>query len=1076
MCLYLGKSNETRFSKMKTLQVHLLGNFSLSYDDIPLTSLNTPRLQALFAFLILHRNEPQSRQHLSFQFWPDSTEAQARTNLRNLIHLLHQALPDFDRFIRTDPHTIQWIPEAPFTLDSLEFERSLTTQPGDSLNREQLESAVDHYDGDLLPSCYEDWIVPERERLRRAYLAALEALATITEEMRDYPAALEYTRRLVQAEPTHGPANHQLIRRYALVGNRPAALKAYQNYAHHLSNELGVQPDPETQDLYQALLAHKIQESDRKQLQSLTSALVGRQQEWQRLLSTWKRSSAGNPHMIFICGEAGIGKSRLVEEMVDWANRQDIHTAVAHCYPTEGSLPYSPIVAWLRALPILPLEELWLTEISRLLPETHTWRPQLPKPGPLTEAWQRQRLFEALARGILGNRKKLLLVIEDLHWCDQDTLDWLNYLIHFAAKAPVLILASVRFEEMAASHPIQNFQTTLTSAGMSSLIELKPLDQAESFQLANQVSLQVSQFPLDPDTAQQIFKQTEGNPLFIVETLRLGNPSLADGSILVQDAPLSEKAQAVLRHRIAQLSPQTREIACLAATIGRQFSLDVLRQVSGIGEEELVSHLDELLLRRIIREDSPDQYDFSHDKLRETTFTGLSTAHRRLLHRKVAEAYVEISTRQGEARYAEIAGHYEHAGLILPAIDYYRQAANAAAKLFANAEAIHYLQHALALANTLNPGSPHAAITYQDQALLYENLGDVLALTGSYAQALDSFTNALNLPFDQTPIWKSSLYRKINTVQIPLYRHPDAHISLDLAERCLGEEPTQPVRQEWINVQLARGQLFYWENNLSAMNQALLKVQPVIDEYGSDEQRLELLSISYQYRLRLERYQLSPTTIDLARRRRELCLASGDRSKLTYANFQLGFALLWGGETAQAQEYLETALGSAETMGARTVQGRCLTYLSITNRKLKQIEALHSQTEDLLKLTEAIGDYAYQGVAWANKAWLAWRDGNEDQTEEYSQEALNCWRKYPGAYVFHWLALWPMLAVSVAQGRLEQAELYAGKMLDPEQQPLPEPLPQLLENALHARKAGDDASAITSFQQALEAAKAAGDL
>jgi len=182
---------------MKTLHAHLLGRFSLTCDNTPFTTLKTPRLQALFAFLILHRSEPQFRYHLAFTFWPDSREAQARTNLRNLVHLLRQALPNYDGFICSDSQTLQWREDSPFTLDVHDFERALTATPGSGLSRQQLESAVQLYQGDLLPDCYEDWVIPKRESLRRAYLAALEALAVMAEDSRELRTALDYTRRLV---------------------------------------------------------------------------------------------------------------------------------------------------------------------------------------------------------------------------------------------------------------------------------------------------------------------------------------------------------------------------------------------------------------------------------------------------------------------------------------------------------------------------------------------------------------------------------------------------------------------------------------------------------------------------------------------------------------------------------------------------------------------------------------------------------------------------------------------------------------------------------------------------------------
>ena len=147
--------------------------------------------------------------------------------------------------------------------------------------------------------------------------------------------------------------------------------------------------------------------------------------------------------MALIAGEAGIGKTRLAEELEGWADRQGILTANARGYAAEGELPYAPVAAWLRARPLPPLEPVWLTELARLLPELLATHPTLPPPEPLREAWQRNRLFEALARGVLCCGRPRLLVLDDLQWCDPDTLAWLHYLLRFDPNAALLVVGTL---------------------------------------------------------------------------------------------------------------------------------------------------------------------------------------------------------------------------------------------------------------------------------------------------------------------------------------------------------------------------------------------------------------------------------------------------------------------------------------------------------------------------------------------------------------------------------------------------------------------------------------------------------
>src|SRR6185437_13437888 len=184
----------------QTLRVQLLGNFSMVYGASPVASVNTARLQSFLAYLVLHADTPQLRQHVAFLFWPDSSDAQARNNLRQALHALRLALPDHETFLYADTNTLYWRPDAPFRLDVAEFENALEEsaihQQEQGLRREALQQAIKLYCADLLPSCYDDWVVPERERIRQRYLQALDQLIQLLEAQQDFAGAVEYARRL----------------------------------------------------------------------------------------------------------------------------------------------------------------------------------------------------------------------------------------------------------------------------------------------------------------------------------------------------------------------------------------------------------------------------------------------------------------------------------------------------------------------------------------------------------------------------------------------------------------------------------------------------------------------------------------------------------------------------------------------------------------------------------------------------------------------------------------------------------------------------------------------------------------
>jgi DNA-binding SARP family transcriptional activator len=184
-----------------------LGNFCMKYDDTPVTDIDTPRLQSLVAYLILHRDAPQTRARLAFIFWPDTSEAQARTNLRNLLHHLRRALPDANSLLDFHGQTLLWKSNEPLFLDVDIFYRDLAyAEQSLQLNnvsaaKEALESAVNLCKGDLLPSCYDDWILPLRERLHQSLINAIDTLVDIYEEECNYPAAIQNAQRLLRYDP-----------------------------------------------------------------------------------------------------------------------------------------------------------------------------------------------------------------------------------------------------------------------------------------------------------------------------------------------------------------------------------------------------------------------------------------------------------------------------------------------------------------------------------------------------------------------------------------------------------------------------------------------------------------------------------------------------------------------------------------------------------------------------------------------------------------------------------------------------------------------------------------------------------
>src|SRR6266700_5343102 len=234
------------------LHIQLLGSFSLTLDGEPVTTIDWPRLQALLAYLVLHRDAPQSRTHLAFLFWPDSTEEQAHTNLRHLVHRLRRTFPHAASYLRANKQTLHWQHDVPWMLDVAEFEHALASAQqaehrGDQAAiRLALEEAVKRYQGDLLPGRYEEWLLPEREHLHQQFLGALERLVLLLEQGRLYQEAIRIAHQLLRSDPLQEAAYRHLMRLYAGSGDRAAALRTYHSCVTILQRELGTETNPPT--------------------------------------------------------------------------------------------------------------------------------------------------------------------------------------------------------------------------------------------------------------------------------------------------------------------------------------------------------------------------------------------------------------------------------------------------------------------------------------------------------------------------------------------------------------------------------------------------------------------------------------------------------------------------------------------------------------------------------------------------------------------------------------------------------------------------------------------------------------
>jgi DNA-binding SARP family transcriptional activator len=674
------------------LEMRLLGDFALRIGDTPLPPIGSARAQSLLVYLLLHRDAPQPRDRLAFILWPDSTEPQARTNLRHVLHDLRRALPSPEQFLEITSRTLQWRADAPCSVDIADYERALArARRDDAEGLAALREAVDAYTGDLLEALYDEWLLPERERLRQRQTEALERLIALLEARGEHTEALARAEILLRLDPLRESTHRTIVRLHASRGDQSRAVRAYHVCVETLQRELGASPSAATRALYERLLTSDDARAAPRDMPG--APLVGRVREWAQLTECWVAAERDGARLVMLAGEPGIGKTRLAEELRAWCERRGVAIGWARSYSAEGALPYAPVAEWLRADGVQPrvraIDAARRAELARVVPELAP-NPEAAPSDTAPDAEGRQRLFDAISVALLGAGRPLLLVLDDAQWCDPETLQLVHYVLRTSPRAQLLVTLTARREDLDEGHPATKLLTALRALDRASEIELGRLGRDDTATLSERLTHST----LTAADVDRLFAGTEGNPLFVIEALRAG---WTNGRLEHRLAP---KVQAVIEGRLGQLTPQARDVAGVAAVIGREFTAELLARSCALDEDMVVRALDELWRRRVVRELGADAYDFSHDRIREVAYAALGPARRRSTHRRVADVLERLHESNPEAVSAQVASHLDQASDAVPAVRWYERAAEVALARYANADAVRLLGRALELVRT----------------------------------------------------------------------------------------------------------------------------------------------------------------------------------------------------------------------------------------------------------------------------------------------------------------------------------------------------------------------------------------
>src|SRR5262245_45648204 len=691
------------------LFVNVLGGFRVAgprTEDVLV--LERRKTRALLAILAVDLGRQVPRERVTAYLWSSQTDDAARHGLRQcLLDLRHALAKAGVDGIRSEGDSLALDP-CRVIVDAVRFERLATGNTVDALSE-----ATALYHGDLLEGlrledpAFEEWLRLNRERLRSQAIDAMKKLLSHNVRQKAFDHAIQVGIRLLGLEPFDEAIHRTMMALYAETGRRSAALQQYEQCVEVLSRELNTEPEAETRELYRRLVAERSMKTSAISRPKPTSRarrahgpyrplaatpLIGREADLAWLDALWQRSQQGTPQLALIVGEAGIGKSRLVGELASRARRRSDEFLLGRGREGEDVLPFAPWVEALRLVLGEPLvgrlPPVTRLDLARLFPEV-TDGPG-PPPSGLEDG---PRIFEAIAHllRLRAAAQSLVVVIEDLHWCDDMTIRLLRFLTRRLEGKPVFFVGTARPEEIVSGSSRAAVLDVLRRDPACMSNTLAPLDRGQTIELFRIFRTPRAANPSGA-LADRIWQLSEGNPFVVRECARAmrDRPDAAAGPLI----ELPDQVRLLTERYLADLDGRAARVAAAAAVIGRDFEVPVICHATGFTKFEVADVLEELVRRRVFREVN-GRFDFCHDRVREAAYARLLGSRRSVLHHSVAEALEAVYAPQLDPHCAAIGAHYREAGVWDRASTYLAQAGFQAWERGAGREALACFEDAL---------------------------------------------------------------------------------------------------------------------------------------------------------------------------------------------------------------------------------------------------------------------------------------------------------------------------------------------------------------------------------------------
>jgi hypothetical protein len=809
-------------------------------------------------------------------------------------------------------------------------------------------------------------------------------------------------------------------------------------------------------------------------------SLIGRAAEMERLDVAVGGVLEDRGAIVVVVGDAGLGKSRLLDEAHRMFERLGAGTwLLAGAASYAASIPFLPyrnaLLGWLEvplnARPDTVRAAVEARAGAQPGAQADSLRTLLPTiigvidAGADAEAAQ-ERLFAAMRVLLdeLAAERPVALALEDLHWSDPTSIALTDSLLALTANRPLLVLLTTRPDEVG----IAAVERLAEAAGdRLTRIDLLPLSREDDREL---LRVLVSGAELPEPLVERLLDTTDGNPFFVEEQVRAlfvagalrraGAGSRFVGGSDLELAPTVERA---LIARIDRLADTERRTLLAASVLGPRFADPLIAAVSETDPRLSLRELEraEFIVRAA---NGHVSYQFTHALVQEAAYASLLKRQRRLLHARAATALEAAYAGREQEIAATLGRHLAEAGETDRAVRYLHMAARDAAATFSNEEAATLARQGLALIGaTVTPNA------HRDLAIdLLHIEAAALRLLARYDDAVASLRGILDRLRDDDQLAQARVRSVIGQVLADGHRYGEALVELEVARQSIGERPDNAEAFEvWLAIVLSTGSAYYWLADNERYFEMLHRAESIVEEYATTQQRRDYYNSVRGALLRRDKFLISEELAQLDQMLYAADIESEDEEIRAWASFMHGFTRMWQRDLDEAEELLRTSLASAERLGSAMLRSRTLTYLMVTARLRGDVEAAAKMVDSVRQAAREAALPEYEAMASATAAWIAYRRRDQETVRQAALYALDVWAALPNRYPLDWMSCFPLLGLAVQRRDSSQARRWAEMMLEGPQQQLPQQLATPLGNALDAVSAGRIDDAMTDFTDGL---------